>query len=519
MVAQRTVILSRSGPEKGNQSCSVWSTFLALWGFDVDCACYSKYLSERDWKSFERIFAGFGIQKRILYGTFSELARRHVNQQGDVRVGTQALVEGISQPSAHGGKAKRPNILHIDEVDVFFARDFYGALYHPSVLVPLQGIKELLTFIWENKGPTLTAHQVQESEAYKNVEQLHFPRLKPLIDLQIVAMVRASSTYNDPEHSYEMQDGRIGYKEHGSVNTTFRHGYNTMFCYFKEHERNSVTKEVFDSNLGLDIRCGSFSYAEIPLGYQRILGVTGTLASLGEFEQNIIRNEYKIQGRTLTPSIYGKRDAKFDLGVHMEKGRDAYYRKILDEITDVVTAERAALVFFENEDAITAFKNSEYGLRLNNAEVVTAGNVEFINHYVRQATRSKEVTFFPRVFGRGLDFMCYDKTVMARGGVAVIQTFFSEEFAEEIQIKGRTCRQGDKGTYKMVLLAEEILRWNQTKVGAQIVNETLVTMDEMDQAADLYKLLDAKRVERARTVAKVRQDAVGRAEAGHAFSV
>jgi len=35
--------------------------------------------------------------------------------------------------------------------------------------------------------------------------------------------------------------------------------------------------------------------------------------------------------------------------------------------------------------------------------------------------------------------------------VHVIQTFLSEELSEEIQIKGRAARQGQDGSYSMVL--------------------------------------------------------------------
>jgi preprotein translocase subunit SecA len=45
-----------------------------------------------------------------------------------------------------------------------------------------------------------------------------------------------------------------------------------------------------------------------------------------------------------------------------------------------------------------------------------------------------------REVGRGTDFKCYDQALKNSGGVHVIQSFFSTDIAEEIQIKGRaTC--------------------------------------------------------------------------------
>ena len=50
------------------------------------------------------------------------------------------------------------------------------------------------------------------------------------------------------------------------------------------------------------------------------------------------------------------------------------------------------------------------------------------------------VTLLSRSFGRGTDFMCHDKKVDEKGGVHVVQTFFSIDVAEEVQIQGRTGR-------------------------------------------------------------------------------
>jgi hypothetical protein len=58
---------------------------------------------------------------------------------------------------------------------------------------------------------------------------------------------------------------------------------------------------------------------------------------------------------------------------------------------------------------------------------------------------------FTRVFGRGTDFIVHDENISKNGGVHVIQTFLSEEYSEEIQYKGRTARQGEPGTYQLIV--------------------------------------------------------------------
>lgn len=54
-------------------------------------------------------------------------------------------------------------------------------------------------------------------------------------------------------------------------------------------------------------------------------------------------------------------------------------------------------------------------------------------------------------FGRGTDFMVHDKNVIKNGGIHVIQAFLSLEESEEIQIKGRSARQGDFGSYEAII--------------------------------------------------------------------
>ena len=67
-------------------------------------------------------------------------------------------------------------------------------------------------------------------------------------------------------------------------------------------------------------------------------------------------------------------------------------------------------------------------------------------------TTAGQVTICSAVFGRGTDFFCKDQRVLDGGGVHIIQTFLSTERSEEIQIQGRTARQGKNGTYQIILL-------------------------------------------------------------------
>lgn len=75
---------------------------------------------------------------------------------------------------------------------------------------------------------------------------------------------------------------------------------------------------------------------------------------------------------------------------------------------------------------------------------------------VKYATSLGALTLFTKSYGRGTDFITRDVNVQAIGGSFVIQTFFSEDKSEEIQIKGRTARQGENGSFRIILNLYEI---------------------------------------------------------------
>ena len=45
--------------------------------------------------------------------------------------------------------ARKPQVLMIDEVDVFFSKDFFGNVYRPSAEVMHPTVEALIDLIWE----------------------------------------------------------------------------------------------------------------------------------------------------------------------------------------------------------------------------------------------------------------------------------------------------------------------------------------------------------------------------------
>ncbi|CAF4090243.1 unnamed protein product, partial [Rotaria sordida] len=130
---------------------AVTAIVLALLGFDVNCACYSEYLSQRDYNAFLTLFDSLGVSSYIHYGTFKKLCEDKINENGNIREVIENLISTNTNNSVlTDATQKRAKILLIDEVDVFFSREFYGNLYTPAASLRDSTIISLTNYIWTN---------------------------------------------------------------------------------------------------------------------------------------------------------------------------------------------------------------------------------------------------------------------------------------------------------------------------------------------------------------------------------
>lgn len=104
------------------------SIIFALYGYNVSCACYSAYLSQRDYSDFKDMFEMLDLGAFITYGTFNQICENYINKDGSIRDIVLAKILKTHELHAEAKKpiSKRPQILLVDEVDVFFSKDFYN---------------------------------------------------------------------------------------------------------------------------------------------------------------------------------------------------------------------------------------------------------------------------------------------------------------------------------------------------------------------------------------------------------
>ncbi|CAF3928132.1 unnamed protein product [Rotaria sp. Silwood2] len=438
---------------------AVTACVFALIGVDVNCSCYSEVLSARDKNDFASVFRALGVEERIEYGTFNKLCENLLNERCNVREKVcDMIVNNKSAISIVGTIAYlRHKVLLIDEVDVFLSDKFYGGMYTPSVYLRDPSIKNLLDSIWQNKT-VRNLGSIKATSAYQTCAT-RFSNWTFLLDEAIKDMISALQSFQSSTHI--VQNDKIVYVEGESIVDNVVRGYDTVWTYYQENENGNISQSSLEANVGILVNCGTFSYAEMPHEFAYITGVTGTLRTLVRTETDILKYVYNVQKNTFMPSVFGRSNRIYNPNNDVQvMSESEYFMRIRGEIDGVCNADRAILIFFESEEKLMKFyESSELLSKKNDVQIITETvSVKERELYIKRAAMIGRITLLTRTFGRGTDFICRNQQLLLNGGMHVLQTFFSEELSEEYQIIGRGARQGDYGSYRMILLDKD-LEW------------------------------------------------------------
>ena len=471
----------------------VCAIFFALMGYEIDVVCYSKILSSRDENDFKNLFDSFNVAHKIHYNTIDNLYENIINEQGNfpIREKVKNFISNQKENSNSNTQDQptSPRICLIDEVDEFCSKLFLGRTYTPISVVQDDDFFEIIQLIWNHRhnSNSLTVLDIHKENSYKKLIK-RYPDMVFIFNLQIQELLNDVNNFDDPElpeFHFNSATNKIGYKHHDEIDYDIYLKHKTTFRYFDQLERQLISNAILKSRVGFYICCGRFSFAQIPSNYVYLLGLTGTL-NLHETQIQVVNNRFKIKNFTKMPSMYGESQLKFDKrdDLCISSDLDEYYLKLQTEIKKALHEQRAILVFFENEARLNSFKQSSYCP--DSCQVIVESSSDK-NTEFRKATRSGSCTLLTKVFGRGTDFSVKDKNVISNNGVLVIQTFFSDSFSEEVQIKGRTARQGYSGQFMIILLKSDIL----TLFGFDHENPP-----DFKSASELYEQLCEWRIEK-----------------------
>ncbi|XP_065095223.1 uncharacterized protein LOC135717194 [Ochlerotatus camptorhynchus] len=467
------------------------AALFALTGHRVHIACYSEYLAKRDEQDFLTFFETFDVAEDVTYGTFDDLANEIIAPKvDDQTIELRNLVrdllfkEKVILPHQLVTADSSKNILLIDEVDVFFTKEFYGNTYNPVCAPLIPGLDLVQEQIWKYvvAGWTDVESRIQQyiqtgefkGQGGKFLEFLDRPNNynlfkndgtqithtnKTLFDEHVGMMVTDAINVNNGLYCTKFKlnsAGEITYYHRGIYASHPFFGYENVFNYFRLKKTNFVTEVNGTENYGyLNICCGSLSYAMLPKNYPLIVGVSGTLTSLNLYEKDTIERLYNIKQISVMPTFFDCSNLQFDEIANFQNHatKPSWRTNIFSKANQIIKANRAVIIFFDTEVELNAFE-AEYAGHLDRVNVLTE-NTKDKERFINEAGVAKTITLSTRGMGRGVDYKS-SVTVEKNGGLHVVQTFFSMDIKEEIQIKGRTARKDNKGSYELIVCDEDL---------------------------------------------------------------
>lgn len=287
----------------------VTSVLLALFGYRVDCICYSRYLSERDYRAFERLFSDFGVSDIIWYGTYVDLMKQFLGGNWFWSEGLNMLRNTPSVSTNDYGDNSLPRVLLIDEVDVLFHEDCFGECFYPVISPGSDSIVEFFHFTWNNCERLSETELLDSPEAIKICKTFQ-PEVHDIVWNEMKSLVASASRVksNRLRREYSVVGGKIACKRFdGVVNWA---DYESAFLYVKEWEKGNITDSTMRNWLKLRIRGAQLSYFELPFDYSVILGVSGTLKDLDDSICDVLKL-YDVSKYTYMPSVYGDNKLRF----------------------------------------------------------------------------------------------------------------------------------------------------------------------------------------------------------------
>jgi hypothetical protein len=348
---------------------------------------------------------------------------------------------------------------------------------------------------WHRNGYLKTADKKKEFLETDDAKALCFMYPK---DFVMAALQLALECLDHPEAegSYSIINDEIAYPEiDGAYTSCTVHSYKTLWTACREKDVGRIKNVPYN----LHLACGSLDYAEIPkYSYTWIGGVTATL-ELSPLEQAALQR-YNVVSSTIMPTIFVHKKQVFDPSVNVQvvECGSAWFAAIHQEIQRAASSPRPVLVYFATQEELDAFLGQAPDL-VKDPNLLVLREGSDIPPQVELPPPTKLLAV--GAFGRGVDFICPDAGVEERGGVHVVQTFYSTA-TEQKQIQGRTARQAKSGTFELIVNGEQLLDGENLRVA-------------MADKSHAFAILAAKRETDARELQVEREEDLAEAARRH----
>lgn len=216
--------------------------------------------------------------------------------------------------------------------------------------------------------------------------------------------------------------------------------------------------------------------------YQNIYGLTGTLGE--KIERDEVEKTYDITSFDV-PSH--RKNLRRELPPLITSSQEAYDHLIFKEIEETQQQERPILILCETIQASLDFSKSfqEKGISFQLLNELQKEKEDFI---IARAGEPRSVTIATNTAGRGTDIIL-NPSSRENGGLHVILTFFPQNDRIKNQGFGRSARQGEAGSCRLILQTEKSLSLLLSERSSMVEQTSLARMENIKTERSHYQFL------------------------------
>jgi preprotein translocase subunit SecA len=430
----------------------------ALTGKGVHVVTVNEYLAQRDSEWMGKVYKFLGLTVGTIIHDMSEEDRQKAYNE-DVTYGTNNefgfdyLRDNMKFNSEEF--VQRPlNFGIVDEVDSILideartpliisgpAEESTDKYHNINKIIPKLKNETHYAVDEKAKTSTLSEEGISEVEKLLNVSNLYDPRQIETLH-HVNQALKAHVVYKN-EVDYVVQDGKVVIIDEFTGRMMSGRRYSDGLHQALE-AKEDVTVENENQTLA------SITFQNYFRMYKKLGGMTGTADTEAEEFQSI----YKLEVLVIPTNKPMVRDDYPDLIFRTEKEK---FDATIDEVRELNEIGRPVLVgtiSIEKSEQLSKYLK-KFGIKHN---VLNAKHHAQEAEIIAQAGQRGAVTIATNMAGRGTDIVLGEE-VPGLGGLHILGTERHESRRIDNQLRGRSGRQGDKGSSRFYLsLEDDLLR-------------------------------------------------------------
>jgi preprotein translocase subunit SecA len=430
----------------------------ALTGKGVHVVTVNEYLAHRDSEWMGKVYKFLGLTVGNIFHDISEEDRQKA-YNADVTYGTnnEFGFDHLRDNMKFGAEdfvQRELNFAIVDEVDSILideartpliisgpAEESTDKYYTLNKLIPKLKKEVHYTVDEKARSSALTEEGISEVEKLLNVSNLYDPR--QIETLHHVNQALKAHVVFKNEVDYVVQDGKVVIIDEFTGRMMSGRRYSDGLHQALE-AKEGVTIENENQTLA------SITFQNYFRIYKKLAGMTGT----ADTEAEEFQSTYKLEVLVIPTNMPMVRDDYPDLIYRTEKEK---FDATIEEIRELNETGRPVLVgtiSIEKSEQLSKYLK-KFGIKHN---VLNAKHHEQEAEIISQAGQKGAVTIATNMAGRGTDIVLGDE-VPGLGGLHILGTERHESRRIDNQLRGRSGRQGDKGSSRFYLsLEDDLLR-------------------------------------------------------------